>query len=382
MTPIQRYRALVEAGRLKPDAEQAQAAARLDRLYEALKSYRPGASRRFLFFRSGDATPRGLYIHGDVGRGKSALMDLFFDSATTPLKRRIHFNAFMAETHRFIHKWRNLPPAERKRQPEYARGNGDDPIAPAAKQIAAAATLLCLDEFQVLDVADAMILGRLFEKLLQSGVVIVLTSNTEPDRLYEGGINRPLFLPFIAMIKRCFDMVELNGPRDYRSDRMAGIHTYNMPLGPGADRAMDDAWRKLTGGQKGESVAIDILGRQLTVPQAADGVARFTFDALCGAALGASDYLALAGRFDTVLIDRIPQLGPERSDEARRFTLLIDTLYDSHIRLVCSAATRPELLYVTGDNAAGFRRAASRLLEMQSTDYLAAAAPARAAASA
>jgi cell division protein ZapE len=384
MTPIQHYQALLEAGKLKPDATQAQAAARLDRLHHALESYTPRWHRLIAWFDSGKRPPKGLYIFGDVGRGKSALMDLFFASAATRLKRRVHFNAFMADTHRFIHEWRNLPPAQRRHRPEYARGMGDDPIAPAAKRIAMAATLLCLDEFQVLDVADAMILGRLFEKLLLNGVVIVLTSNTEPDALYEGGINRALFLPFIAMIKQRFDIVELNGPRDYRLERMSGIHTYNTPLGAGADRAMDDAWSRLTDSGKAESIAIEVLGRKLIVPEAAGAVARFSFGDLCAGPLGASDYLAIATRFHTVLIDHIPQLGPEKSDEARRFTLLIDTLYDSRIKLICSAATRPELLYVAGENATAFRRAASRLLEMQSTDYLVATTegPPAAAASA
>jgi cell division protein ZapE len=378
MTPLEHYRSLLNAQKLKPDAAQAKAAERLDRLYYALESYRPHRADRFRFrfFRHRGA-PKGLYLFGDVGRGKSALMDMFFASIETVTKRRTHFNAFMAETHGFIHEWRNLSPVGKKRRPEFTRSAGEDPIAPAAKWIASNATLLCLDEFQVLDVADAMILGRLFEKLFELGVIIVLTSNTEPDHLYEGGINRQLFLPFIVTIKQRLEIVELNGPLDYRLDRMAGVHIYNTPLGPGAERAMNDAWFRLTDSQRGEPQEIDILGHKLIVPQAADGVARFSFQTICGTALGASDYLTLAARFHTVLIDAIPQLGPEKSNEARRFTLLIDTLYDCRARLICSAATRPELLYVAGDNAAAFRRAASRLLEMQSTDYLTAAKPGR-----
>ena len=381
MTPIERYRSLLNARKLKPDAAQEKAAGRLDQLCHALESYRPRRTGLFsLRLFLGGGALKGLYIHGDVGRGKSALMDLFFASITTTKKRRVHFNAFMAETHGFIHEWRNLSPAGKKRRPEFTRSAGEDPIAPAAKWVASNATLLCLDEFQVLDVADAMILGRLFQKLFEQGVVIVLTSNTAPDHLYEGGINRQLFLPFIALIKQHLDIVELNGPLDYRLDRMAGVHIYNTPLGPGADRAMNDAWLKLTDSERGESLEIDVLGRKLVVPQAADGVARFSFQAICGSALGASDYLAIAAHFHTVLIDAIPQLGPEKANEARRFTLLIDTLYDWRTRLICSAATRPELLYESGDNAAAFRRAASRLLEMQSTDYLMAAQPNRATA--
>jgi cell division protein ZapE len=296
-------------------------------------------------------------------------MDLFFASAATR-KRRVHFNAFMAETHQRIHEWRSLSPRERSRRPELVRDAGDDPIAPVAKRILAEATLLCLDEFQVTDVADAMILGRLFEKLFAWGAVIVVTSNTAPGRLYEGGLNRELFLPFVALIKDRLEMVELNGPRDYRLERMAGLKVYNTPLGPDADAAMNMAWRQLTDGARGEPVELEVMQRKLLVPQAAAGVARFSFDALCGEALGAADYLALAQNFHTLLIDRIPRLGPERSNQARRFTLLIDTLYDETIKLVCSAAALPQELYVSGDNAEAFRRATSRLMEMQSADYL------------
>lgn len=375
MTPLQRYRALLDAGQMKPDAAQARAAESLERLYHALSSYRPRAG---VFSLGRSAPPKGVYLFGDVGRGKSALMDLFFASVTSVTRRRVHFNDFMAETHRFIHQWRSLSRSEKRQRPEYVRGAGEDPIAPAAKRIALQATLLCLDEFQVTDVADAMILGRLFEKLLDRGVVAVLTSNTPPDRLYEGGLNRQLFLPFIAMIREHFELVELNGLQDYRLNRMAGLHIYNTPLGPGADRAMDDAWRQLTESASGQVRVLEVLGRRLVVPRAAHGVARFPFEPLCGAPLGASDYLAIAEHFHTVMIDNIPQMGVEKSNEARRFTLLIDTLYDRRIRLVCSAAARPELLYVAGDNAATFRRTASRLLEMQSTDYLLAAKPATA----
>lgn len=370
MTPLERYRALLDSGALKRDPAQERAAEKLNRLYEALQTWRPHRARLFGFVARQKAVPKSIYIFGDVGRGKSALMDLFFESVALPSKRRVHFNEFMAEAHGFIHAWRNLSPAEKRDRAEYVRGVGEDPIAPAAKRMASSATLLCLDEFQVTDVADAMILGRLFEKLLERGTVAVLTSNTAPDQLYEGGINRELFLPFIAMIQQQFEIVELAGALDYRLSHMAGLHIYNTPLGPGADRAMDRAWQKLTEGHSGETVAIEVLGRKLVVPKAAEGVARFSFDALCASALGTPDYLAIADRFHTVMIDHIPQLGPEKSNEARRLTLMIDTFYDRRIKVICSAAARPELLYISGDNAAAFRRAASRLLEMQSTDYL------------
>jgi cell division protein ZapE len=371
-SPIERYRARLNAGQLQPDKAQARAAHALDSLYRALKVYRP-SSRRIFGFRFGGSEsdpPKGLYIHGDVGRGKSALMDMFYESAPTARRRRVHFNQFMTETHQRIHEWRNLSQRERSRRPEFVREAEDDPIAPVAKRILSEATLLCLDEFQVNDVADAMILGRLFEKLLASGVIIVLTSNTAPDDLYAGGLNRQLFLPFIALIKDRLEMVELNGPRDYRLEAMAGVTVYNTPLGPEADAAMDAAWRRLTDNATPEPVTLEILERKILVPQAAGGVARFSFDALCGDALGAADYLALAQNFHTLLIDRIPRLGPEQSNEARRFTLLIDTLYDEKVKLVCSAASPPQELYTDGENAQAFRRAASRLMEMQSDDYL------------
>jgi cell division protein ZapE len=205
---------------------------------------------------------------------------------------------------------------------------------------------------------------------LSSGAVIVLTSNTAPDDLYAGGLNRQLFLPFIALIKERLEMIELNGPRDYRLEAMAGVTVYNTPLGPEADAAMDAAWRRLTDGAASVPLTLEVLERKVLVPQAAGGVARFSFDALCGDALGAADYLALAQNFHTMLIDRIPRLGPEQSNEARRFTLLIDTLYDEKLKLVCSAASPPQELYTEGENAQAFRRAASRLMEMGSDDYL------------
>jgi len=371
-SPIERYRALLKSGRLQADSAQARAAYALERLYNELKSYRP-RTRGILalaFGGNGAAPPKGLYIHGDVGRGKSILMDLFFESATTSRKRRVHFNSFMTETHQRIHEWRNLPAREISGRPEYVRDAGDDPIAPVARRILSEAELLCLDEFQVTDVADAMILGRLFEKLFVYGAVIVLTSNTEPDRLYEGGLNRQLFLPFIALIRERLEIVELNGPRDYRLDRMTGLNVYITPLGPEADAAMDAAWRRLTDQDGGEPLVLEVLQRKLVVPQAAHGVARFSFEELCGDSVGTADYLALAHEFHTVLIDRIPVLGPERANESRRFTLLIDTLYDEKVKLVCSAAAAPEALYVDGENASAFRRAASRLREMQSREYL------------
>jgi cell division protein ZapE len=370
LTPLESYRALRESGRLQPDAAQARAASVLDALSRKLKTYRPHTRGLFGFALGANGeTPKGLYIHGDVGRGKSLLMDIFFDAAPVTKKRRIHFNAFMAETHQRIHEWRQMSARERARRPEFVKDAGEDPIAPVAKRISLEATLLCFDEFQVNDVADAMILGRLFERLFAFGVVVVLTSNIPPHRLYEGGLNRALFLPFIAMIEEHMRVLELNAARDFRLDRMNGMKVYIAPLGPDADRAMDEAWRALSGTANGSPLTLEILQRSFTVPQAANGVARFSFKALCGQPLAAADYLALARSFHTVMIDRIPRMKPEDRNEARRFTVLIDTLYDEKVRLVCSAETEPSGLYAEGDNAEAFRRVVSRLMEMQSAEY-------------
>jgi len=353
MTLFNRYRAAVAKGELKDDAAQRRAAERLNLLARSLTRYRPG---RRLFFAS-PPPPKGLYIWGDVGRGKSMLMDLFFAEAPIEPKRRIHFNAFMVETHERIHR-------ERQRE------GSDDPIPPVARLIADEARLLCFDEFQVGDVADAMILGRLFDQLFERGVVVVATSNTPPDQLYEGGLNRQLFLPFIAEIKQRLEIVELNGPVDYRLQRMSGLNIFIHPLGPQADWAMDEAWKRLTDVARGAALTLTVLGRPLTVPQAAKGVARFSFEDLCAKPLAAADYLAIAHSFHTVLIDRVPKLGPEQRNEARRFVVLVDTLYDEGVKLICSAAADPDSLYETGDGAQAFRRTASRLHEMQSADYL------------
>ncbi|MBV9331637.1 MAG: AFG1 family ATPase [Alphaproteobacteria bacterium] len=347
----QRYLKSVAAGTLVRDPAQERAIARLEALSDALAHYRP---KRWLFRAA--PPPRGLYLWGDVGRGKSLLMDMFFDAARLRAKRRVHFNAFMTEIHTAIHQ---------------ARQKGaDDPIPPVADAVARNAGLLCFDEFQVVDVADAMILGRLFTRLFERGSVLVATSNVAPDRLYEGGLNRQLFLPFIALLKEKLDVLELEGAVDYRLDRLGDVALYLSPLSREADAGMDAAWARLTREARPQPAFLTVFGRRLRIPRAARGVARFTFAELCEAPLAAPDYLAIAQNFHTVMIDRVPMLSPSMRNAARRFVLLIDTLYDEGVKLVCSAAAEPARLYPEGDGADAFRRTASRLAEMQSSEYL------------
>jgi len=348
---LDQYRRSVTKGELRVDAAQENAVCRLNDLSRALTK-----KRSFSWFRKTEV-PRGLYLRGDVGRGKTLLMDFFFEETSIPKKRRAHFNSFMVDVHARIH-------AERQ------KAGSADPIPVIARALAQEATLLCFDEFQVTDVADAMILGRLFDRLFAEGVTIVATSNTPPDRLYEGGLNRQLFLPFIAEIQRRLEVVELNGPTDYRLQRISGLNVYLTPLGPKADAAMDAAWERLTDCKRGKPASLSVLGRKVPVPQAARHVARFAFSDLCAQPLAAADFLAVAQEFHTLLLDHIPLLSPEMRNEARRCILLIDTLYDEGVKLVCSAAAPPDGLYPAGDGADAFRRTASRLAEMQSEDYL------------
>ncbi|MEZ6028651.1 MAG: cell division protein ZapE [Hyphomonadaceae bacterium] len=358
------YQKRLAASRLSPDPAQAAAVERLDQLAQALS-----ASRGWF---GGGRRPRGLYIWGAVGRGKSMLMDLFFESVSLREKRRVHFHDFMLETHAFIFEWRKLSQADRKRHPAYVREAGDDPIAPAARRIANAATLLCFDEFHVTQIADAMILGRLFEQLFARGVTIVATSNRKPSDLYLNGINRQLFVPFIKRLEEELDVIELKSARDYRLERLTAAPVYYTPLGPKSDAAMDAAFERLTGGETPAPETLDIQGRTLAVSRQAAGVARFTFDELCKQPLGAADYLAIARHYPTVLIDRVPKMTMDERTWAARFVTLIDALYEHRTKLVMSADAPPDDLYAAGDGAFEFQRTASRLHEMRSADYLAA----------
>jgi cell division protein ZapE len=363
-----RYRALVSERGFESDPAQAELARKLETLATKLMGYRAqarpsGLSR--LFGAKPAESPRGLYIYGPVGRGKTMLMDMFFDTVETPRKRRTHFHAFMADVHARLNEWRQA-----RKRGEVA---GEDPIAPVAAELAREASLLCFDEFSVRDIADAMILSRLFTALLAAGVVVVATSNVAPDELYKDGLNRALFLPFIALIEERLDVVELDARTDYRLEKLKRAPVYYTPLSPKADAALDAAFLALTGHERGEPARIELLGRQLEVPETIDGVARFDFDALCRNPLGAADYLKLAQRFHTLIVDGIPALTASDRNEAKRFIILIDALYDMRVKLIASAAGEPETLYSSAEGAEAFEfaRAASRLYEMRSVDYLA-----------
>ena len=342
------------SGELKSDAAQVLVLQRLEALAAALETL-PKAGGLLGRLRKTAVAPRGLYIHGDVGRGKTMAMDLFFGLVQVEPKRRVHFHAFMQEVHARLHAAR--------------AAHKQDALAPVARAIAAEARLLCLDEMQVSDIADAMIVGRLFEGLLAAGTVIVTTSNLAPDQLYRDGLNRQLFLPFIALIGERLDVISLDSRTDHRLGRVKAHETFLTPLGPESDAKLHDLWRRLTDTEAGEGLDIKVLGRQLHVPQAARGCARFSFADLCAQPLGPPDYLALAKHFGTVFVEHIPALGPERRNEAKRFVMLIDTLYDGHVRLVASSAETPDGIYPVGDHAFEFARTVSRLKEMQSASW-------------
>jgi cell division protein ZapE len=362
--PIAAYRALIAADEIAGDPAQELAAEKLQSLHNALRGYRPesgaaGWRARFGLARRQEDPPQGLYIFGPVGRGKSMLMDLFFTTAPVECKRRVHFNAFMIDVHDRLHRLR--------------KGGGDgDPIEPLARALADEAWLLCFDEFQVTDIADAMILGRLFAALFDRGLVMVATSNTAPRDLYRDGLQRDRFQPFIDILDARLDVLFLDGGTDHRLARLKGRPVYYTPLGAGSSAALDRAFADLADGADCGSETLEVQGRALTVPQAARGVARFTFAELCERPLGAADYLALAARYHTMIIDGIPRLEASRRNEARRFIALIDSLYESRTNLICAAAVPPDQIYVAGDHADEFKRTTSRLIEMQAEDYIAA----------
>jgi cell division protein ZapE len=351
------YKEQVAAGAVRTDAGQAVVMERLARLAGDMEAA-ANANGKGLLARwrkpAAGAAPKGLYIHGEVGRGKTMLMDLFFAGVAVAPKRRVHFHAFMQEVHGMLHG---------------ARKSSRDAIAPVADAIAGGARLLCLDEMQVADIADAMIVGRLFAALLARGTVVVMTSNLAPEGLYRDGLNRQLFAPFIKLMRERLDVVALDGETDYRLGRVKAHETFITPLGAEADGKVQELWRKLTDTERGEACEIDVLGRKFKVPQAAHGCARFSFAELCEAALGPADYLAIARNFRTVFVEHIPALTGTDRNEAKRFVTLIDTLHDAHARLVASSAKAPERIYPAGDRRFEFGRTVSRLKEMQAASW-------------
>lgn len=365
----ERYDSLASAGDIEADPQQKILAKRFDSLIEAICSKRlsrKSSALGWLFGKSKKvAEPiKGLYIHGEVGRGKTMLMDMFFELLPVERKRRAHFNDFMADVHERINAHRQaLKRGETKQE---------DPIPPVAEALAQQAWVLCFDEFTVTDIADAMILSRLFSALFERGVVLIATSNVAPDNLYPNGLNRQLFLPFVSILKTRVEVINLDSRTDYRLEKLDRQPVYLTPLGAESDARMDKTWKILTEGHRETPVTIDFRGRQIVLNRTAGNAVRVTFDELCAKPLAAADYLAIMARFRTMFIDNVPVLDMSRRNEAKRFILLVDTLYDHRARAVISAAASPDQLYIasSGTEAFEFDRTASRLFEMQSAEYL------------
>ena len=352
------YDALIAAGELRADPEQRTAAIRLDTLAAELEIPKKTGLFARLTGRGGSA-PRGVYMYGDVGRDKSMLMDLFFANVAVERKRRVHFSEFMIEVHGRI-------AIERRKE-------AGDPIAPVAAALAEETRLLAFDEMMVTNSPDAMILSRLFTALLEAGVTMVTTSNRAPADLYKNGLNREHFLPFIALIESRLDVVTLNGPIDYRRDRLGQQDTWLVPNGAQATANLSAAFFRLTDHEVTEPIPsedLSVQGRTLHVPKTLKGVAVFSFKKLCGEARGAADYLAVARRYHTVILVGVPRLGPENRNEAARFVQLIDALYEYKVKLLAAADAEPDALYPQGDGRFEFQRTVSRLEEMRSEDYL------------
>jgi len=363
------YEALTATKKIERDGAQERLLTRLEALEQRVVVHR--SARRshpigWLFGQSTDQQiAKGLYVFGDVGRGKTMLMDLFFEASPVVRKRRAHFHEFMGDVHERVRVFRQ--------KVKFGEIADDDPIRLAAAEIAEESWLLCFDEFHVTDIADAMILGRLFARMFELGVVVVATSNVAPGDLYRDGLNRALFLPFIAMMERHMEVHQLTARTDFRLEKLAGQKVWYVPADDDAAAALDAAWRRLVGSSSGMPQELSVKGRKLRVPRAAMGVARFFFHDLCEQPLAATDYLRVAHEFHTLIIDRIPVMGFEQRNAAKRFIILIDTLYDHAVKLVASAAAEPDALYTGSDGfeAGEFKRTASRLIEMRSQSYLA-----------
>lgn len=351
-------------GRLTPDPSQVPVVEALSRLEKGLRRKAPLGG-----FFGGAPEVRGVYLWGPPGRGKSLLMDLFCAEVPEPRKTRAHFHAFMARVHGLIRQWREGDAKTRKAV--FGQHRGDDPIRPVAELIASEARLLCFDELQVTDIADALILGRLFEALFEQNVVLAVTSNRAPDQLYLNGINRELFVPFIRLIEQKCTVVSVSGARDWRLDRLMGDRVWFAPSDAGARAAFEALWSDLKGEQDECPARLKVLGRDVVIERTDGGLARATFAELCGAALGPQDYLAIAERFHTLFLEGVPVLGPANHQEARRFVTLVDALYEAGTRLVTLAEAAPEALYARGVGAFEFERTVSRLHEMSGADWLA-----------
>ena len=368
-SPRVKYEQLIADGTINADPAQAVAIGSLEMLGQSLDEYsaqmgKQGWAARLGFGVQKRQPPKGLYMWGGVGRGKSMIMDLFYDQSGIPQKQRVHFHAFMQEVHKRLHAFREAQKAGKVSE-------NKDGVEALARIISERAWLICFDEFHVTDIADAMILDRLFRHLFDQGVVVVATSNRHPKDLYKDGLQRERFLPFIDVLLDKMNVLELASARDYRLERLQGMEVYITPPGETASAKLAADFDALTVGHEGHEVIVDVNGRSVTISNAAEGVALVSFDELCAQPLGPGDYLEIALRFHTMIMRDIPKLGPHNRNEAKRFVTLIDALYEAKVNFVCSAAVPPTELYTEGDGAFEFERTVSRLMEMQAADYMA-----------